>query len=481
MPGWVASEAAKLAIASDVMLAVGAATVLAFHGAGVVVHHRAATPAMTWSQSLVAAAHGQRRAGSSTSRPARGPIDGANHRNAVAQAMRASGAAGGVVAGLVGVTAMVTRGHAPIPQLVLVGALVLCVAAVVSSLARSRSSDTRLVLSRRGPHLVASAVFREATGVGAMVVPVLVVAHTAGLTGTSLLEVSAVALTTRLVIAAVPVAAGLIVADLTMVVGLAWMNIPVPVGIAAVIVWRLGSVMALLAAMAIAHRTEPVTLAWDLPSKDGAGRRLHRTVFVLLGVLPSPVRARARAWFFDTMFSLSPDPWGYSDIPYEQRKRHHLLDAVGPEARVVVEVGCADGHNLVALAHALPTATIVGTDVSTAAVRIATDRARAVRNIRVVTATDRAGLVEALPGPADCVVLAEVLYYLGGRQATSEALAPLREILSPGARVVMIHGCADAQTLHARAAAALGLNVVQKRLVSDPERPFEVAIAAAHH
>lgn len=477
MAASVVSEAARLAINSDVMVAVGAATVLAAHGLGLVVHRRAVTPAMTWKQSLVAAAYSERLFRSFASWSPAGRVEGTIDRVAVRQVLRVTGIAGGLLMGLMGVALVTTSGHVPNPELVLVSALLVSGVAVWVSVASARSSAVRNVLSRRGMQLMSSAVFREATGVGAMVVPVLVVAHTAGISGMSMLEVSAVALATRLVIAAVPVAAGLGVADVTMVAGLAWMDVPVPVGIAAVIIWRVGSVTAVLVASVIALSTAPVTVTWDAPSKDGAGRRLHRAVFSLMGTLPLSLRSRARGRLFDMMFAMSPDPWGYGDMPYERRKQWHLLDAVGPEAQVIIEVGCAEGHNLLALGHALPSAVIIGTDVSSAAVRIASDRTHSLPNIRIVNASDAEALVAALPGPVDCIVLAEVLYYLGGSRAMAEALARLRPLMSSDARVVMVHGSADAQVLHERAASALGLALRDQSQVSDVERPFKVAVA----
>jgi ubiquinone/menaquinone biosynthesis C-methylase UbiE len=165
-------------------------------------------------------------------------------------------------------------------------------------------------------------------------------------------------------------------------------------------------------------------------------------------------------------------------MPYEQRKRRLLVQAVDPRSRVVLEVGCADGHNLLALAEALPKAVIVGTDVSNRAVRIAADRTRHMPGVRVVDASDGYALEGVVQSRIDCVLLAEILYYLGGRRAMTEALAPLRRLLSADARVVMLHGSSDAEELHARAASALGLIVTDRSLVADPERPFVIAVAS---
>lgn len=380
--------------------------------------------------------------------------------------------------GLAGVVLVLASGHGPSRTYVLAGALVSILMVAAHSLARSRDAATRQVLSRRGMHLIASSMVREVASVAGMVVPVLVVAHTGGVAEVSLLEVVAVALIARLVIAAMPFAGGLIAADATMVAGLAWMGIPASVGLAAVLVWRLGTGAATVIALVVARRTQPVTVTREQPTRDGAGRLLHRVAFTLIGLLPTALRVRARSQVFDTMFALSPDPWGYSGMPYEQRKRRLLVQAVDPRSRVVLEVGCADGHNLLALAEALPKAVIVGTDVSNRAVRIAADRTRHMPGVRVVDASDGYALEGVVQSRIDCVLLAEILYYLGGRRAMTEALAPLRRLLSADARVVMLHGSSDAEELHARAASALGLIVTDRSLVADPERPFVIAVAS---
>ena len=82
-------------------------------------------------------------------------------------------------------------------------------------------------------------------------------------------------------------------------------------------------------------------------------------------------------------------------------------------------------------------------------------------------------------GPVDYVVLAEVLYYLGGDRGMDMALTSVRSLMGPETRVVMVHGSADACALHARAANALGLDIVSGVCMHDADRPFEIVVAAA--
>lgn len=204
---------------------------------------------------------------------------------------------------------------------------------------------------------------------------------------------------------------------------------------------------------------------------------LHRALFGAISLMPLRVRDKARRRAFNLMFYLSDDPWGYQQLGYERRKQESLLVEVGSSAGVIVEVGCADGHNLIALARQLPASTVIGSDVSTVAVRIATQRTRDFSNVRVIGPEAYGELPESLHGRVDCIVLAEVLYYLVGERAIHDAMAPLLRIASEDCRVIMLHGSADADRLHDRAARALGLRVAHARSIDDPERPFTLAVA----
>jgi ubiquinone/menaquinone biosynthesis C-methylase UbiE len=204
---------------------------------------------------------------------------------------------------------------------------------------------------------------------------------------------------------------------------------------------------------------------------------LHRALFGAMSLMPLRVRDKARRRAFNAMFSLSDDPWGYQRLGYERRKQEFLLAEVGSTARVIVEVGCADGHNLVALARQLPASTVIGSDVSSVAVRIAAQRTRDFSNVRVIGPDAYDELPESLHDRVDCIVLAEVLYYLVGERAIHDALAPLLRIASADCRVIMLHGSADADRLHDRAARALGLRIANARRIDDAERPFTLAVA----
>lgn len=478
MGAWLLAEAAELAISSDVMLAAGSAAVVGGQAAGAVVHRHGFYPHAGWGHSLVSAAHDARRFRVWDPMASRRAV-GQDATRAVGarHALRTTAIVCAAILGAVGLTLSTAISPAPVTLTLVAGiALLLIMPATVVMMA-ARSTDARSVLSRRGPHLMVTGLAQEACQVAAILIPVLVVAHTAGVTGLSLVDVAVVALVTRVVVLATPMA-GIGAADATLVAGLTWIGTPPPTAVAALLVWRAGTLIALVAAAGIAARSTPVVAEQEGPSIDGVGRAAHRAVFSLLSVLPGTMRDSARRWVFDALFSVSADPWGYQQLPYERRKQQHLLNAIDPTARVVLEVGCADGHNLLAVAQHLPSATVIGTDVSARALRIARDRTAHLGRVHVVDATDEGAVRRVVNGPVDCVVLAEVLYYLGGDRGMDMALASVRPLMGPKTRVIMVHGYADASALHARAANALGRSIVSGVCVLDSDRPFEIAIAA---
>jgi SAM-dependent methyltransferase len=206
---------------------------------------------------------------------------------------------------------------------------------------------------------------------------------------------------------------------------------------------------------------------------------IHRAFFGAIGLLPRGVRERVRGKIFDALFALSPDPWGYQDIGYERRKQRRLLAAVGQEPRVIVEIGCANGHNLEALARRNPQATIVGIDISHSAVRLAEARVEKWSNAYAVHTQDVESLERILPTSVDCVVLSEVIYYMGSAECIAESLAPLRQFTDSDSRLVMLHGSPDAPTLHERAATAMGCEIAESIVVPDVARPFHLAVAVS--
>lgn len=212
---------------------------------------------------------------------------------------------------------------------------------------------------------------------------------------------------------------------------------------------------------------------------SAAGDWLHRRLYEGIGLLPPQAAQRVRGGFFDTLFAVAPDPWNYADRPYELRKREALLRQVPPDAGVVVELGCADGHNLRELGTRMPGSRVMGLDISARAVAGARRRVADVPNVRVLRGSvagagrvlDAAGVHEV-----DVLVVAETLYYLGAPSVATSESAGLARVLAPGARIVLLHPPSDARRFHEPVLRALRAEPVTHDAFADQERPFVIDV-----
>ncbi|UFS60442.1 bifunctional PIG-L family deacetylase/class I SAM-dependent methyltransferase [Subtercola endophyticus] len=113
------------------------------------------------------------------------------------------------------------------------------------------------------------------------------------------------------------------------------------------------------------------------------------------------------AEYFDATYARSPDPWGFTDRWYEERKRAATLAAL-PRQRYSrgFEVGCSIGVLTEQLAPRV--AALLSVDIAPAAVEKARERLAAAPNVtfRVANAA-----TSPIDGPYDLIVFSEVGYY----------------------------------------------------------------------
>lgn len=480
---WVITDAVLIAVRSDFMFAAATAAVAGVYAVGATINRKAMEPALPWRKAVVGGAQDEVRVmGNSIRHPWKTTTPdqraGQDENRPVHKARLAVTLVTVSVLGLAGALALTLSGHPPTPIMSMAPVIIAASLAIVVALQISQQLITRSILISRSARLIASSLFVEVSAATAMVVAVSVVVHTAGLTAISLVEVVAITLATRLAVVLTPWPGGLVIADAVFLIPLIWIGVPFHVGLAAVLIWRAGSLLAVSAALVTAAFTEFLPSRSRETFEGESGRLAHRALFRFLSVMPIGIRDVIRSKVFDSMFSLSDDPWGYQQSAYEHRKRQSLVSAVSEESRLIVEVGCADGHNVVALAEQFPKATIIGLDVSAAAVAIATRRTQKLANVQVLNVRNVSQFETHPQGNIDCVILAEVLYYLGTERAIREALHPLRSRMSPDCRVILLHGSSDADSLHDRAVRALNLSIESNQLVEDSERPFVITVAS---
>jgi SAM-dependent methyltransferase len=140
------------------------------------------------------------------------------------------------------------------------------------------------------------------------------------------------------------------------------------------------------------------------------------------------------AGYFDKIYAISPDPWGFTTRWYEARKyaislallpREHYGDAFEP--------GCSVGVFTELLAPRCDR--LLSCDAADAAVRSAAARTAALRNVRVQR---RAIPPEWPPGQFDLIVYSELLYYFAGDDL-SRVLDLGVAALRPGGSLLAVH------------------------------------------
>ena len=138
--------------------------------------------------------------------------------------------------------------------------------------------------------------------------------------------------------------------------------------------------------------------------------------------------------YFDAMYEAAPDPWGFEDRWYEQRK-YAISLAQLPDRRYrrAFEPGCSIGVLTAMLAGRCDR--LLSWDVAAGAVQAAARRTRDLPNVRV----ERRQIPHEWPeGRFDLIVFSEILYYLGDRDL-EQALDYSVHALEPGGTLLAVH------------------------------------------
>lgn len=138
--------------------------------------------------------------------------------------------------------------------------------------------------------------------------------------------------------------------------------------------------------------------------------------------------------YFHGMYDASPDPWGFTDRWYEERKRALTLAAL-PARRYATafEPGCSIGVLTEGLAARCDD--LLAADVSPVALASATARLSGASQVRFEL---RAMPQDWPAGRFDLVVLSELLYYLGEDDLRTVAGRAV-EAVAPGGTLLSVH------------------------------------------
>lgn len=138
--------------------------------------------------------------------------------------------------------------------------------------------------------------------------------------------------------------------------------------------------------------------------------------------------------FFDRMYAESPDPWGFTDRWYEQRKYALSLAALPrPRYRAALELGCSIGVLTAELGTRCDS--LLALDVAQSAVR---EARRRTAHLPDVTVEQRSVPTDWPDGRFDLVVLSEVGYYYS-REDLRRLLDLICAALEPGGTLLAVH------------------------------------------
>jgi SAM-dependent methyltransferase len=138
--------------------------------------------------------------------------------------------------------------------------------------------------------------------------------------------------------------------------------------------------------------------------------------------------------YFDAMYAAAPDPWGFQNRWYEQRK-YAISAAALPRRRYrsAFEPGCSVGVLTAMLAGRCDS--LLACDVAEAGVREAARRTRDLPNVRV---EQRQIPLQWPRGQFDLIVFSEILYYFGDRDL-GQVLDRAVRALKPGGTLLSVH------------------------------------------
>jgi cyclopropane fatty-acyl-phospholipid synthase-like methyltransferase len=135
------------------------------------------------------------------------------------------------------------------------------------------------------------------------------------------------------------------------------------------------------------------------------------------------------------LYESNPDPWGFTDDPYERAKYQHSIEALGNPNRFLagLEVGCSIG----VLTHLLGPRceTLLGVDLLDQPLRLAAERCAD----QPWVSFRRMQVPDEWPNQRfDLIVLSEVLYFLSPEDI-DRLVHRVTSSLLPGARVLLVN------------------------------------------
>ncbi|MGV9565035.1 class I SAM-dependent methyltransferase [Streptomyces sp. NPDC003480] len=202
--------------------------------------------------------------------------------------------------------------------------------------------------------------------------------------------------------------------------------------------------------------------------------KIHRGLFSLPSLLPAEYQGKVLRACFEHKHR-RPDPWRHEVSPYETSKYAKTLACVPPRPyRRIADIGCSEGTFTCRVAHAYPSAEVVGMDISERALTRASWRANAQGRNITFTALDI--LKDGPGGLFDLIFCSELLYYLGGKDRLQLACSRIAALLAPQGLLVVVHPWPESRLLHRPLDLNLGLTRHSQHVETATPRPYAITL-----
>jgi ubiquinone/menaquinone biosynthesis C-methylase UbiE len=183
-------------------------------------------------------------------------------------------------------------------------------------------------------------------------------------------------------------------------------------------------------------------------------------------------------WYFDerhfeNLYRRKEDPWSYRQSPFEREKYTKTLNAIPPEAQLILEVGSSEGVFTELLLQ--KGKKVVGIDVSETALTRAKNRLQKYGDqvdLRKFNIVKDDGLQETF----DLVLASEVLYYLGNKNILLTLEEKFARFLKERGYLLLVHFYPSGKIIHDVFLERKRFERVWEEITYHPERDYIITL-----
>ncbi|HSV31383.1 MAG TPA: SAM-dependent methyltransferase [Atribacteraceae bacterium] len=175
---------------------------------------------------------------------------------------------------------------------------------------------------------------------------------------------------------------------------------------------------------------------------------------------------------FEKLYRFRPDPWNYRGSEFEQEKYRRILDAIPEGIHSVIEIGCSEGVFTEMLLE--KGYTVIGVDISAIAIeRAGKHLERFGERVRL---WKRDVTREAIEGRYDLLIIAEMLYYLGGPGHLRRLRAIFLSLVRGGGYLLLEHFHPSGKLIHNVFLESGVMRLLDETVYPHPDRDYLITL-----